>query len=582
MKSEAVLVRKLAVGGIVSLLLLAGCGGGTSPSSSGSNPTPTITTISPSNTVAGGAAFTLTINGTNFVADSKVNFGGSAPATTFVNSTQLSVAIPAASIASTGTPAVTVTNPAPGGGTSKAINFTITSGLNSGPTIQAIFPSGVPAGEQSFQLTVVGTNFVASSIVRWNGSDLPTMSNGSINGLVAQVSASDVAGAGTAAVTVFNPGPGGGSSNASAFTITAGSVDPQSIALDPTGKFAYVMDGGSDGDGGYVSMYTINPTTGALASIGPPVSTYGYGVYSGSGVNAGSVAVDPLGKFAYVTNAGDVWDYGDGADGTVAMYAINATTGALTSTGTINGNCPGLCLPSSVVVDPSGRLAYVANGGGGVPYNVAMYTINSTTGALTSIGTIAAGTDPLSVAVDPAGKFAYVANWTGYDTDGSVSMYTIDATTGGLTPIGTIATGLSPTLIAVHPSGKFAYVTNSGSNDVSMYTIDATTGALTFIGSITAGIDPVSVAVDPAGKFAYVANWTGYDTDGSISMYTIDATTGGLTPIGTIATEVSPTSIAIHPSGKFAYVTNSGSNSVSMYSIDSATGTLTLIGTIGT
>ncbi len=450
------------------------------------------------------------------------------------------------------------------------------------PTIQVIDPSGVPAGEQSFQLTVVGGGFGTGSVVRWNGSDRPTMSNGSINGLVAQISASDIAAAGTAAVTVFNPGPGGGSSNALTFTITAGGDDPQSIAVDPAGKFAYVMDAGSGDSGGYVSMYTINPTTGALASIGPPVSTYGYGVDYGSGVYAGSVAVDPLGKFAYVTNAGNVWDYGDGADGGVAMYAINATTGALTSAGMLNGNCPGLCLPSSMVVDPSGRLAYVANGGGGVAYNVAMYAINSATGALTSTGTIAAGTDPISVAVDPAGKFAYVANWTGYDTDGSVSMYTIDATTGGLTPIGTIATGLSPTLIAVHPSGKFAYVTNSGSNDVSMYTIDATTGALTFIGSITAGIDPVSIAVDPAGKFAYVANWTGSNADGSVSMYTIDATTGVLTPTGTIATGLSPTSIAIHPSGKFAYVTNSGSNSVSMYSIDSATGTLTLIGTIGT
>ena len=86
MKSETVLVRKLAVGGIVSLLLFAGCGGGTSPSSINqpTSNTPTITTISPNSTVAGGAAFTLTINGTNFVAASTVNFGGSAPATTFV------------------------------------------------------------------------------------------------------------------------------------------------------------------------------------------------------------------------------------------------------------------------------------------------------------------------------------------------------------------------------------------------------------------------------------------------------------------------------------------------------------------
>ncbi len=543
MKSEAVLVRKLAVGGIVSLLLLAGCGGGTSPSSitqptsSGSTTTPTITTISPNSTVAGGAAFTLTINGTNFVAASTVNFGGSAPATTFVNSTQLTAAIPAASIASTGTPAVTVTNPAPGGGTSKAINFTITSGGSSSvPTISVLDPSCAPAGEPSFQLLVVGpypgSNFVANSVVRWNGSDRPTMSNGSVNGLVAQISASDVAAAGTAAVTVFNPGPGGGSSNPSTFTINSGADYPQSIAVDPTGKFAYVASQGCDFSG-YVSMYTINPTTGALASIGPPVPT--------NDEFTDSVTVDPSGKFAYVASSGDVWDIDFGS---VVTYAINPTTGALTSTtggiiGTgVNGTAE---LFNSVAVDPSGKFAYAADGGAfpagsfGGDSSVSMYTINSTTGALTSNGMIAAGSGPASVAVDPAGKFAYVANWT-YDTEGSVSMYTIDATTG----------------------------------------------ALTFIGSIAAGTSAFSVAVDPAGKFAYVANWTGNDTEGSVSMYTIDATTGVLTPSGTIVTELSPTSIVIHPSGKFAYVTNSGSNSVSMYSIDSATGTLTLIATIGT
>ena len=130
------------------------------------------------------------------------------------------------------------------------------------------------------------------------------------------------------------------------------------------------------------------------------------------------------------------------------MYTINATTGALTSTGTISGNCPGLCFPSSVVVDPSGKFAYVANGGRlVVPYSVAMYTINATTGALTSIGTIAAGGDPVSVAVDPAGKFVYVATANATPgSAGSVSMYAINATTGALTSIGTIAAGTDPGL----------------------------------------------------------------------------------------------------------------------------------------
>jgi YVTN family beta-propeller protein len=578
MKSEAVLVRKLAVGGIVSLCLLAGCGGGTQPTSSGSNPTPTISTISPNNAVAGGAAFTLTINGANFVAASMVNFGGSALATTFVNSTQLTAAIPAASIAATGTSAVTVTNPAPGGGTSKAINFTITSGVNSVPTIQVLFPSCAPAGEP-LQLEIdgpyPGSNFVANSVVRWNGSNQPTTMN-AINGLVAQISASDVAAAGTAAVTVFNPGPGGGSSNALTFTINSGAVDPQSIAVDPAGKFAYVASEGCDFEG-YVSMYTINPTTGALASIGPPVRS--------NDDFTDSVTVDPSGKFAYVASSGDA----ETSDGSVAIYTINATTGALTSTtggliGTGVNGTPEFF--NSMTFDPSGKFAYAAEGGAfpaggfGSSSSVSMFTVNSTTGALTSIGTIAAGAGPDSVAVDPSGMFAYVPNFGSND----VSMYTIDTTTGALASIGTgtIAAGTSPDSVAVDPAGKFAYVTNFGSNDVSMYTIDATTGALASLGTIAAGTDPFSVAVDPAGKFAYVANTTLNDTDGSVSMYTIDATTGVLTPTGTIATELSPTSIAIHPSGKFAYVTNSGSNSVSMYSIDSATGTLTLIGTIGT
>jgi YVTN family beta-propeller protein len=507
-----------------------------------------------------------------------VNFGGSALATTFVNSTQLTAAIPAASIASTGTPAVTVTNPAPDGGTSKAINFTITSGVNSVPTIQVLFPSCAPAGEP-LQLEVdgpyPGSNFVANSVVRWNGSNQPTTMN-AINGLVAQISASDVAAAGTAAVTVFNPGPGGGTSNALTFTINSGAVDPQSIAVDPAGKFAYVASEGCDFEG-YVSMYTINPTTGALASIGPPVPS--------NDDFTDSVTVDPSGKFAYVASSGDA----ETSDGSVAIYTINATTGALTSTtggliGTGVNGTPDFF--NSTTFDPSGKFAYAAEGGAfpaggfGSSSSVSMFTVNSTTGALTSIGMIAAGAGPDSVAVDPSGMFAYVPNFGSND----VSMYTIDTTTGALASIGTgtIAAGTSPDSVAVDPAGKFAYVTNFGSNDVSMYTIDATTGALASIGTIAAGTDPFSVAVDPAGKFAYVANTTVNDTDGSVSMYTIDATTGVLTPTGTIATELSPTSIAIHPSGKFAYVTNSGSNSVSMYSIDSATGTLTLIGTIGT
>ncbi len=569
MKHQCVLFSGLVTSGIVILLFLAGCGGGTASTGAGGNPVPTITAISPTSAVAGSAAgFTLTINGANFVAASTINFGVTAPVTTFVSSMQLTAAIPAAAIASAGTAAVIVTNPAPGGGTSDMVSFAINSGTNPIPTISSLDPSCAPVGAETFALAVMGTNFVPSSVVRWNGKDLPTTLNG--GPLVAQIPASNVATAGTAAVTVFNPAPGGGASNLATFAIAAGGVGPRSVAVDPTGKFAYVANEGCpDAFSSNVSMYTINPTDGTLTSARPPLTTGDFG--------ADSVAIDPSGKFAYVAN----WGEGNTA-GSVSMYTINPADGTLTFTGTIVAPCapppsPGSCAPWSLAVHPSGKFAYVANEGGFTPTSVSMYAVNASTGVLTLIGAVAVDGRAVAVAVDPSGKFAYVADG-GQNSDGSkgaqVSMYAINATTGVLASLGTIAAGLSPTSIAIHPTGEFIYVVNYDSKDISMYTVNTTTGNLTSIGTLTAVAGSI-IVIHPSGKFAYLTSST------SVLMYTIDMTTGALTFAGTTGSGSSPSSITIHPSGKFAYGPNSV-NTISMYSIDAATGSLTLIGTVGT
>lgn len=77
-------------------------------------------------TTPGGKEFTLTVNGTGFAPGAVVNWNGSARTTTFVNSSQVTAAITAADIATPKTAVITVTNPAPGGGTSNAINFEVT------------------------------------------------------------------------------------------------------------------------------------------------------------------------------------------------------------------------------------------------------------------------------------------------------------------------------------------------------------------------------------------------------------------------------------------------------------------------
>jgi len=556
--------------GLIGLGLLSGCSGGGNTALT-TVPTAHLAITLPATTVTAGKPFTFTVTALDAMNLVVPTYLG----TVHITTSDTSAILPSDATLARGVGTFTVTFSTTGsqtitasdtvGDASSGTSPAVSVSPIPAPTVMSISPTNAFAGDLGFTLTVNGSNLVPSSVVQWNGSNRPTVFVSSSQ-VTAHISAADIAMAGTAAVTVFTPAPGGGSSNTATFTITpCGAVAPQSIAIDPTGKFAYVAATVCPkAFDGYVSMYAINGTTGGLTSIGPPVPTNAAG--------ARFVTVDPFGKFAYVAN----WGEGD-LGGSISMYTINTTTGSLTFTGTVDA-VGGSLAPWWVTVHPSGKFAYVADEGG-FEHLVSMYTIDATTGALTSIGTIAAGGFPISVAVDPTGKFAYVVATAGsLGSVGNVSMYTVDASTGALTSAGTIAAGTDPFFVAVDPAGKFTYVANSGSNNVSMYSIDATSGHLTSIGTIAAGTNPASVAVSPTGKFAYVTNSASND----VSMYTINGTTGVLSPAGTIAAGLAPTSIAIHPAGGFAYVTNSGSNSVSIYSIDGATGALTLIGTVGT
>lgn len=110
------------------------------------NPVPTITSIDPANRAAGSPAFTLTVNGTNFVSTSKVSWNGVQRATIFVSPTQLRTTIGAAEIATAGVRQVRVVNPGPGGGTTGALNFTVVA---NGPTSIAIFPKTLTGGQSA-------------------------------------------------------------------------------------------------------------------------------------------------------------------------------------------------------------------------------------------------------------------------------------------------------------------------------------------------------------------------------------------------------------------------------------------------
>ena len=91
------------------------------------------------------------------------------------------------------------------------------------PAITALSPASATAGSAAITLSVSGSNFISGSVVNWNGSALPTTYVSS-SSLTAAVSSTLLATAGTAAVNVFTPSPGGGTSSNLSFTINAGST----------------------------------------------------------------------------------------------------------------------------------------------------------------------------------------------------------------------------------------------------------------------------------------------------------------------------------------------------------------------
>ncbi|MGZ3357594.1 MAG: hypothetical protein ACXVBO_22475, partial [Isosphaeraceae bacterium] len=216
-----------ALGG---MLVLTGCGTRTVTETVTitNNPVPAIVALSPTSVATGGQPFSLVVNGAGFVNGAVVRWNGADRTTTFVSSTQLTALISASDVASAASVSITVFNPAPGGGSSPAVTLGILN-PNPLPVATSLSPATVGAGTGAFTLTVTGSGFVSSSVVRWNGADRTTTFVSSTQ-LTASISASDVASAANMSVTVFTPAPVGGTSSVITLAVV---VAPQINSLAP-------------------------------------------------------------------------------------------------------------------------------------------------------------------------------------------------------------------------------------------------------------------------------------------------------------------------------------------------------------
>ena len=554
--------KAIGVGSLfIMALLAAACGGGSSGSSSNTPPPPaTLSSIS-----VAGSSTSIAVGGTDqFTATGKYSDGStksltsatwssSASGVATVSSTGLATGVAAGSAMITatvgsisGNASLTVTKPvtltsiaitpsAPTlfNGTTLQLTATGTYSDNStqnltGSVSWASMTPAIATVSNTAPLGVVtAVALGTTTITATSGS--PNIASPAVTVTVLAAEHAYAANFGDGTISQFNVTNGGGLTKMSTATVTAG-PGPFSIAIDPSKRFAYVANYGSDTHPNTtVSQYTI-AATGGLTPMSPAATVP---------TDAGPNGVTATANSVYVANynAGTVTQYTIQADGSLAAMATpRVPTGAG---------------PSMVAITPSGAFAYVPNATDG---SVSGYSVNSTSGALTSLGAAyPAGTGADFVAIDPSGKYAYVANSNG----GSISQYAINATTGSLSPLtpATVTT-INPGSIAIDPKGPYVYVANGTSSQnttqgqsVSQYTI-AANGALTPMtpATVAAGLGANSVTVDPTNQYVYVTNRGSATTPGStVSQYSIGST-GGLTPLSsapTVMTGSEPAAIAV-------------------------------------
>jgi 6-phosphogluconolactonase len=235
--------------------------------------------------------------------------------------------------------------------------------------------------------------------------------------------------------------------------------------------------------------------------------------------------VSPGGRFVVAAS------YNGGA---VAVFPINALTGALETSSQIERFSGDPVQSHCVAFDRTGTHVFVPNKG---LDNIAQFSFEVRFGTLlaSTPATVAtmANAGPRHIAVHPTGDFAYVIN----EVASSMTAYRIDAN-GTLSPIeteSTLPSGFSGQNTGAHvevsPDGTLLFGSNRGHDSIVVFSIDPATGALTFVEhESTRGQTPRDFDVDPAGRYLVVAN-QGSD---NLAVFGIDA--GGLTPVGSVVT----------------------------------------------
>jgi 6-phosphogluconolactonase len=322
--------------------------------------------------------------------------------------------------------------------------------------------------------------------------------------------------------------------------VASGVVNPSFLALDPSQRYLYAVNETSETDGqpgGGVSAFAIDPTTSVPRLLNRQ---------SSHGTGPCHLTVDATGGYVIATNHGS---------GSVACYPIQSD-GSLGAASDVVQHVGSSVHPQhqqgphahSANLDPTNRFALICDKG---IDKVMVYRLDRSNGKLVPndppFASAHPGSAPRHLAFHPTRPFAFVIN----EIASTLTSFAFDEETGALREIQTVSTlpadysGRNSTAdVHVHPNGKFVYGSNRGHDSIAIFALDEESGTLALIGhESTRGAVPRNFNLDPTGKLLLAAN----QNSDTIVAFGVDPTNGTLTPTGAVTQTPTPVCIKFAP-----------------------------------
>ncbi len=293
------------------------------------------------------------------------------------------------------------------------------------------------------------------------------------------------------------------------------------------------------------------------------------------------------------------------------LYSVNTSNASLTLIGGINGN--------NLATFGSTTTGLYGLAGTGSNVVATLFSINPQTGAITAIG-------PLGASAVPNGQGYYARLSVGFSTlymESNGNLYTINTTTGAATQVGTTDRNGYLTSVPLFENGT--YYCGSGSE---IGTINVTTGQITPAAALSGGPgslvglapDPVPAGTPPAmltanaymlttaaqgvqnpfgivdlnsGAFTLIGNMGngGYDglavangtlyTEQNGLLYSVNTANASLTPIGGVTGTPNLATFGSTTTGLYGLGSTGSFDVATLFSINPQTGAMTAIGPLG-